>query len=624
MIVDVRTAEPERRPGERARGRLSLTVSMLLSARSAVDNVDSPAVRDNPLERAVSPYFHNVAQSDPNTAITPFFTDVADRDREIYFGSGGDLLLPGLGTETIDLLVGPTLEWETEGRRMNATLATAPLRFPCTCRSYWYLHSDGALSFHLGFELPYTHTLEQFLALSAIQETLGQAQEALESARRGDTGSNCAVFIRRTSEGPAAADQGSHPIDLPSFLSERLQAARTKLQQEYGDSPPPAVDDASDLPQLLRWLCVFEDPTLFNVLRDRRTLLDEAFDRFVGRPGNPDNKPATTDGLGLADALAELAAFHSAAQAPLASSVPIGHVYTERQLEIWNRTWSEAVLALIFMSGFTQGVIDFLRQDCSEVDDGSDPVFPGHDAPNGHTYWLLYANGSACYEVVARSRSIEAAREYIGTCPYLLLVHLMALHDEALTTRYEAEVRRLLEAAENGIHKFRGLAKKRDQAREANSQLSGVLASFRAGQFDIFLTVERYIHDNVFRYDTERAFFESIERVRGIDQRRRRWSDVLGRLSSTLDQEAKTLDEREQESLSVVVAGVTVLGIFQVLLAIPWVLREWYNSEFSFPQSISHWDDILFAVLFVITVFLLRHLLADLFRRLLKEASRRK
>src|SRR6185312_15571530 len=82
-------------------------------------------------------------------------------------------------------------------------------------------------------------------------------------------------------------------------------------------------------------------------------------------------------------------------------------------------------LALIFLSGFLHNVIDFFQQDESELADGTDPLH--QDA-----HFLLYATQESVFEVVDKSGSLERAHDYIGTCPYLFLVHVMALQDEAL------------------------------------------------------------------------------------------------------------------------------------------------------------------------------------------------
>ncbi|MFD1046649.1 hypothetical protein ACFQ1S_14355 [Kibdelosporangium lantanae] len=102
-------------------------------------------------------------------------------------------------------------------------------------------------------------------------------------------------------------------------------------------------------------------------------------------------------------------------------------------------------LAYYFLAGFFQNIIDFLRQDIAEVLDGTDPIYPaaGEQEDPGHV--IVYASAGSVFEVVAQSRSLSAGREWIGTCPYLFLVHLMTLHNEDLVRRYEQQVRNLIE-----------------------------------------------------------------------------------------------------------------------------------------------------------------------------------
>src|SRR5690606_6940158 len=101
-----------------------------------------------------------------------------------------------------------------------------------------------------------------------------------------------------------------------------------------------------------------------------------------------------------------------------------------------------------FLSGFLQNIVDFLRQDVSEIQDGTDPSYPPAGGEDDDSHFLVYATQSAVYEVVAGSRSLDVGRGWIGTCPYLFLVHLMTLHNETLVHRYEAMVRGLVEQLE--------------------------------------------------------------------------------------------------------------------------------------------------------------------------------
>src|SRR5690606_23309282 len=183
-----------------------------------------------------------------------------------------------------------------------------------------------------------------------------------------------------------------------------------------------------------------------------------------------------------------------------------------------------------FLSGFLQNIIDFLRQDVSEIQDGTDPIYPPAGVEDDDSHFLVYATQSAVYEVVAGSRSLNVGRGWIGTCPYLFLVHLMTLHNEALVQRYEGMVRgligeldqRLLEADFDGG----------DYPAKAADRAFGLFRRFRLVTFS---QIAKHRYFNVLRYDTERTFYESIERVRGIAQRQDYWAAVVADLEKTLD-----------------------------------------------------------------------------------------
>jgi hypothetical protein len=106
--------------------------------------------------------------------------------------------------------------------------------------------------------------------------------------------------------------------------------------------------------------------------------------------------------------------------------------------------------------------------------------------------------------------------------------------------------------------------------------------------------------------------------VRGIAARRARWSDLLGRLDRELDRQAKTLEESEQRSLNLSATAFTLLGLFQVLLMVPGLLRLWDGPP-ALPAwwaRVTHLADWALAAAFGLTMVMLWGLLRRLVTRL--------
>jgi hypothetical protein len=543
-----------------------------------------------------------------NAGVRDFFEDVADLDRETGYLQSPLIAATGLPTQ-VEIEFAEEIEWTSEGHDIAARLGD-PIVLRARCTAFWWVCSDGGLSFQMGFGIDYPRKLRHFIALAALQQGIETMQASSWPDFRDDDGNGVSPLV-------AAAGVPRFPYQrLPEFLQSALRHAWRQLREWALVGPTAArggrTRSTSEHDQsagiLTRWMCVFEDEVLYDALRRRKSSAAQ------GRDG--DAADLLKDAL---DALSD-----DRHREPASARI----VYEPEALARWERTWSPEVQSLLFLSGFSKQVQDFLRQDHSEVSDGSEPIYPPSESREESPYWLLLASKSAAYEVVRSSRSVELGRDYIGTCPYLLLVHLLVLHDESLTRQLQGRVEALVDQTTTKLPSI-GRQLKSDPY-QATQSLKELLYVYRQERMLIFAEVERFAHDNVFRYRTEQAFFALIEEGQGIRQRRERWTRLLGQLSDVLDEESKSLDEEEQAGLNRALGAVALLGIFQTLTLITGALKEW-GAWFKEPpgSSIRHVQSVVFAIdlaLAIALVYLLiryRRLISRIFSRLSKGAKPR-
>jgi hypothetical protein len=205
------------------------------------------------------------------------------------------------------------------------------------------------------------------------------------------------------------------------------------------------------------------------------------------------------------------------------------------------------------MAGFNQNIIDFMNQDPSEILDSTDPIYPATEEQATERKFVRFANPRALTTYVEKARSLEAANDYIGTCPYAFMIHVVSMHNEFMTREYEAAAFKLIDRVET-------LGQKGRLKRAAEA-----FYAFRTGDYAGYYR-DRYM--NVFRYDTEAEVFEKMTRLRGIGRR----NDYIERLisnmeSQTRDREAR-IAKKDETSMSLLLGALGVFGFFQ--LAMMW------------------------------------------------------
>ena len=205
--------------------------------------------------------------------------------------------------------------------------------------------------------------------------------------------------------------------------------------------------------------------------------------------------------------------------------------------------------------------------------------------------FFRFANGRALYQVVEASRSLEVGRKAIGTCPYIFFVHLMALHNEMITRRYERRSDQLLAELDDGDQPLARVLEPDGKGRAARDRaeliqaLSEKVDRFRHQAFALY---KRYFYSNAFRYDTERDVFKSVSKIRGINNRMAYCDDVVRGINETaqvLETKARYQQQhREKESkkhLDILLGLITFMTLIEGILR----LHDTYDHLFSTIRS---------------------------------------
>jgi hypothetical protein len=218
----------------------------------------------------------------------------------------------------------------------------------------------------------------------------------------------------------------------------------------------------------------------------------------------------------------------------------------------------------LFLSGFLQNIVDFLQQDGLEVYDGLSPIYPSADASGANEGFMLYATPSVMYEVVSSSRSLDGGRPWIGTCPYIFLVHMTAFHNESLVLRYENNVSRLVGHLQSAGLKASDRKTTQQRFDAVLDHAYGCIRDFRLVTFE---QVHKHYSFNVFRYETEQTFFDKIETVRGVGPRRKYWDEVLEHLTATVDGLKQDREGRFERRIGRFGFLFATIGLIQIWLA---------------------------------------------------------
>lgn len=235
-------------------------------------------------------------------------------------------------------------------------------------------------------------------------------------------------------------------------------------------------------------------------------------------------------------------------------------------------------LDYLFLAGFNQNIIDFMNQDTSEILDSIDPIYPDSDEQSDERFFVRYANHRAMITYVPRSRSLEIGNDYIGTCPYAFLIHLLALHNEFLARMHEersmARIERITaltagRPARDSAAMRALTAREPIDPKDASDPTELLINQAKLAEFEEY---ERFRYANPFRYDTERDVFAKLQDLRGTNRKQAALttaiasledhaSDLRRRHQQVADQESARRDLR----INLLLGGMGIFGAGQMI-----------------------------------------------------------
>ncbi len=505
------------------------------------------------LRKAIDPMFEDIADRDRNLFVRDFLLDTPNE----YDGSGPKPLRNVCRRVTLKLQ--RRVRWSTEGAKSRVELPAPVVFVDVLCRAFWMVHSNHALSYHLSFEFAFDKGLEAYYGLSMLLKAfnpsertewvLGKKGWLVQQPNRADE--RLLVFVENLFEehmthlfGQLALHSGGRVS--PTVAKAVPEAAWQRLVVDPELKRSQRKKPASSWPssERRRLLVILRDEKLFETAESARS------------------KPELLRGLsplsvGPGPCRPELLKAHFAAQ--------VAAIQRKAKTDGPKPFDATELEQAVFMSGFFQNVVDFMQQDDLEVLDGISPLYPSNAEEAENNGYRVYATPRILFEMVGRSRSLDqAGRTWLGTCPYLFLVHVTAMQNEGIVRNYEDRVTALivrLEALGISAAGFDLGANSRMQLREAFEEIK----KFRLQTFE---HVHKHLSFNVFRYETEKTFFRRLEELRGTASRRAYWDGVLQHLMETVDSLNEDSSTRHGLFLSTLGFFLAVTGVMQVLIAL--------------------------------------------------------
>ncbi|WP_423604121.1 hypothetical protein [Sphingomonas sp. MS122] len=509
-------------------------------------------------------------------AIEPLFNDIADRSR---LGKVEDRLFAGCAAERLLFVMPATVQWTTEGKTFVFAVPPEHRERKIGLRSFWYAHSNGALSWHLSFAAHYGPDLDRDLKakrpstyyfLSLLQKLAWPKEFRMDGAgttihqmvgmsvrrRTSAQGVPFWAFVRERFAEDWRCIAGTHPLARPGIGFD--DAVRSLPSMEV-----PGLECPES-----RSLFFIRDSHLLSLIQPkdasgtlesrRRRVTDEQFDGYPALVSRQRRRGARRIELGAAywDEMLDQA---DPADCP---------------------TNARDRLAYLFLAGFNQNIIDFTNQEASEVLDSLDPIYPNSDAQEQEGFFVRYANPRAMITYVSRSRTLEVGNDHVGTCPYALLIHALSMHNEALTRAQEESTFAAIDAITAEIG--RGHAAKTDRHGHFETA-ERMINDTRIAAFHVY---ERHRYANPFRYDTERDVFDELERLRGTSRLKLAYEAALGSLEEQirdLDRERKAAEDaqvrKQDRQFAALLGTLGIFGVIQVFFQVDQFARAAQPAE---------------------------------------------
>jgi hypothetical protein len=231
--------------------------------------------------------------------------------------------------------------------------------------------------------------------------------------------------------------------------------------------------------------------------------------------------------------------------------------------------------ALLAFSGLAQGVPDFPYQDGSEIHDSTRPTAASVDAS-------LYVHPRFMFEVGRSWRSFAVARPELGTCPYLMLTWLIALHYEATVADME---RRIDEMVYGIVRRPETAAGRRAsgrsdpladllELRRSASKLFGRRMKLQeaniAERLELFRWAAIDRSGSVFRYPKEKAAQMAVRAAMGSEERFAEAHATLDRYRDLVENVSTLATSYAEKRVDRLLAILSLFGV----IAFPKVVKE--------------------------------------------------
>lgn len=534
-------------------------------------------------------------------AINPLFNDIADRSR---LGRIEDQLFAAGSENDLNFVLPERINWSTEGQTFEVQTDRTQRAFPIHVTRFWYLHGNGSMSWHVSFDVNYRNdkfeaALEQkrvphaLYLLSLMQKLAYPKEKEVDPAdvtKENDEATSPPrsdkLFGLRIVQGEAAfSDADNDPTLFWNRIKSWFARDKDTLAELYKGKAKQWEPDW--FPYLCPHMAINEIPGLFCVdsrsnffiqdkqffdliqpksaeegkegeLVERRThILDRAFENYPGliecygkkepHPKNPKQSIVTLGEDYWREMLTD-----GAGTKPEKEGEPAKEI---------DDPGPQKRLLYLFLAGFNQNIIDWTNQEASEVLDSLDPIYPKSDEQLEEGFFIRYANPRCLITYVQRSRTLEVGNDFIGTCPYAFLIHVLAMHNERLTRDQEKLAFAVVEKVNSYVREAQAALSKLGSEEEPRGQAAAAILRrvgktvqeaeawinwYRMAAFEHF---DRHRYVNPFRYDTERDVFDELETLRGTSRLEKALEKAFGALDeSTRDLERVRAEaEREQE-----------------------------------------------------------------------------
>jgi len=168
-------------------------------------------------------------------------------------------------------------------------------------------------------------------------------------------------------------------------------------------------------------------------------------------------------------------------------------------------------------AGVVQGVLDFGRQDEVELNDSLRPFQQSEGL-------MMLAHPRFLVELCYDSRSFAKMEGVIGCCPYLLLPHLILVHNEDVLEEAERTFALLQRGRADESRRYAPLGDVEEMVTRTDRWLFEPPTRVRRENLEqriaLFRSLVLGYVPNIFRYATERKTYEAVSDARGLSRRR--------------------------------------------------------------------------------------------------------